>query len=213
MFTKWNHKALFLIAIIAISAFAASAQQRVWSVNSESLSAITTDKAVARQSFPTSFKLFDLDIEPLRQQLFSIVDNNARQSSAVISLPNAAGNIEYFEVFEASNFEPDLQAQFPEIRAFSGRGITDKYATLKLSISPQGIQTMVFRTGAVNEFIEPYSQDRGTYAVFNRDLERGGSPWECATETTSLFSDAASKGLYSRDPESNTGELRTMRIA
>ncbi len=213
MYTKWNFKALLLVATIAVSTLAASAQQIVWSVNDESRAAITKDKAIARQSFPAEFKLFNLNIEPLRQQLFSIVDNNARQHSATISLPNADGGIEYFEVFEASNFEPDLQAQFPEIRAFSGRGITDKYATLKLSISPQGIQTMVFRTGAVNEFIEPYSQDRSTYAVFQRNRERGGSPWECSTETTSLFSDAASKGLYSRNPESNTGELRTMRLA
>jgi hypothetical protein len=94
-------------------------------------------KTVARQTFPREFKLFDLNIEPLRQQLFSIVDNNARQSSTVISLPNADGGIEYFEVFEASNFEPALQAQFPQIRAFSGKGLSDKYATLKLSISPR----------------------------------------------------------------------------
>ena len=43
---------------------------------------------------------------------------------------------------------------------FPGRGITDKNATLKLSISPQGIQTMVFRTEKDNEFIEPYSKDQ-----------------------------------------------------
>jgi hypothetical protein len=48
-------------------------------------------------------------------------------------LPNAAGSIEQFEVFESSNFEPALQGQFPEIRAYSGRGITDKSAILKLS--------------------------------------------------------------------------------
>ena len=122
MYTKWNFKALLLVAIIAVSTLAVTAQQDVWSVNNESRANITTDKAVARQSFPKEFKLFNLNIEPLRQQLFSIVDNNARQHSTVISLPNADGNIEQFEVFEASNFEPDLQARFPEIRAYSGKG-------------------------------------------------------------------------------------------
>ncbi len=122
MYTKWNHKMVLLAAMIAVSTFAVAAQQKVWSVSTESLADITTDKAVARQSFPTEFKLFDLNIDPLREQLFSIAGDNARQRSTVISLPNAAGNIENFEVFEASNFEPELQAQFPEIRAYSGRG-------------------------------------------------------------------------------------------
>src|SRR5688572_25091425 len=136
MYPKWNTKALLLVAILAITTVATSAQQLVWSENNESRASIATDKAVARQSFPQDFRLFNLNIEPLRDQLFSIVDQTGRQASTVISLPNAAGGIEYFEVYEASNFEPDLQAQFPEIRAFSGRGLSDKYATLKLSISP-----------------------------------------------------------------------------
>ena len=80
---------------------------------------------------------------------------------------------EEFEVFEASNFEPELQAQFPQIRAYSGKGITDKHATLKLSISPQGIQTMVFRTDKENEFIEAYSEDHTVYSVFRSTARNG----------------------------------------
>src|SRR5450759_2203448 len=119
MYTHWNHKrVLFLIAIIAVSTVAVAAQEIVWSVNNESRANINTDKAVARQSFPKEFKLFDLNIEPLRQQLFSIVDGKSPQNSTVISLPNVDGNIEQFEVFESSNFEQDLQAQFPKIRAY-----------------------------------------------------------------------------------------------
>jgi hypothetical protein len=213
MYTKLSHKVLLLAVIVGVSTLAVAAQQVVWSVNNENRAAIVTDKSVARQSFPTEFKLFNLNVDPLRQQLFSIVDINGRQASTVISLPNADGGIEYFEVYEASNFEPELQAQFPEIRAFSGRGLSDKYATLKLSISPQGIQTMVFRTEGLNEFIEAYSQDRTTYAVFRKNRAAGGSPWECSTDATVFVTDAASKNVYSRVPESNTGEAKTMRLA
>jgi hypothetical protein len=115
---------------------------------------ITTDKAIARLAFPTDFNLFDLNFTPLRNEVFKTVGNAATRST-VISLPNADGQLEQFEIIEASNFEPALQAQFPEIRAFSGKGINDQYATLKLSLSPQGLQAMVFRTGKENEFIEP----------------------------------------------------------
>ena len=174
---------------------------------------ITTDKAVARLSFPVSFKLFNLNAEPLRQELFSVVENRSNKHSTVISLPNADGQMEQFEVFEASNFEPALQAQFPGIRAFSGKGITDKYATLKLSISPQGIQTMVFRTDKENEFIEAYSQDHTVYAVFKSQRKPGQLPWTCSTEDKKLAADintqVANSNIYAR----SGGDLKTMRLA
>ena len=185
-------------------------EKNFWSSHTD-LAKITTDKAVARLSFPKAFKLFNLNIEPLRQELFTITDNRARHST-VISLPNADGGIEEFEVFEASNFDAVLQAQFPEIRAFSGKGITDKYATLKLSISPQGIQTMVFRTDKENEFIEAYSQDHTVYAVFKSHRTAGALPWRCTTQEQQVVT-----GLNAQVANSTTarsgGDLKTMRLA
>jgi hypothetical protein len=203
---------LLLVAIVAVSAFAVTAQQQVWTENNQDRSNIVTDKAVARLSFPREFKLFNLDIAPLRQQLFSIVGDNARGQSTIISLPNANGSLEYFEVFEASNFEPELQARFPEIRAFSGRGVTDKYASLKLSISPQGIQTMIFRTDTQNEFIEAYSEDHNVYAVYNTNRQKGNLPWACTTEEQQMFS-VLNSSIPADAPSSNTGQLKTMRLA
>src|SRR5688572_4299095 len=182
--------------------------QNYWSSHTDA-GRITTDKAVARLSFPKEFKLFDLDKTPLRNELFKVVDN-ASKHSTIISLPNADGQIEQFEVFEASNFEPALQARFPGIRAFSGKGITDRSATLKLSISPQGIQTMVFRTEKDNEFIEPYSQDHLIYAVYRSTRERGKLPWTCSTEDVTMMNNInAQLGRT----ESNAGQLKTMRLA
>ena len=212
MSIKTDYKLLLTIFIVSTMSLTASAQQNFWSVNNESRNNIATDKAVARESFPKEFKLFNLNIEPLRQQLLSIVGSDARQGSTVIVLPNADGEYEQFEVFEASNFEPDLQARFPEIRAYSGKGITDKYATLKLSISPQGIQTMVFRTDKENEFIEPYSHDHTVYAVYKSHRERGRVPWTCFTEDKQAVADIDSQ-LPHFVPLSNTGQLKTMRLA
>ena len=190
----------------------AMAQKNAWTLHSN-VGKINTDKVVARQSFPTNFKLFNLNIAPFRQQLFSVVGNKASRRSTVISLPNAAGGIEQFEVFEASNFEPALQLQFPDIRAFSGKGITDKYATLKLSISPMGVQTMVFRTDKENEFIEAYSKDHTIYAVFKSQKKSGKLLWTCSTveqkSITELNRQAAGAGTALR----SGGDLKTMRLA
>lgn len=169
---------------------------------------ITTDKAVARLAFPTDFKLFDLNFTPFRNEVFKVAGNAAAHST-IISLPNADGQIEQFEITEASNFEPVLQARFPEIRAFSGRGITDKSAVLKLSLSPQGIQTMVFRTGKENEFIEPYSADHTIYTVFKKQPKV--LPWKCSTPEQHLATsiDNQVNGRVAR----STGDLKILRLA
>lgn len=186
-------------------------QQKYWQANNSN-TFIATDKAVSRQSFPATFKLFHLNIDSLRQDL-STVAGKQGAPSIIIILPNADGGFEQFEVFEASNFEPGLQAQFPEIRAFSGKGITDKYATLKLSISPQGLQTMVFRTEKENEFIEPYSGDHTVYAVFKSSRKKGELPWTCSTADHTIFSDLKQEINSSNRIESSAGQLKTMRLA
>ncbi|MEO8517286.1 MAG: reprolysin-like metallopeptidase [Flavobacterium sp.] len=184
---------------------------KVWSSHNGESSKITTDKGVARQSFPKEFKLYDLNITPLRETLFSINAGVAAKHAAIISLPNADGQIEQFEVYEASNFDTELQAQFPQIRAYSGKGITDKYATLKLSISPQGIQTMIFRTEKDNEFIEAYSQDHTVYAVFKSQRQKGKLAWTCSVDDKKMTTDVTSQ-LPSTN-KSSAGQLKTMRLA
>ena len=207
-------KKVFLLTLLfaLIGTLGFSQTDQAWSVNTASRSSITPDKAVARLAYPTVFKLFNLDIEPLRKELFSVVDKSVKRST-IISLPNANGGIERFEVWEASNFEPGLQAKFPEIRAYSGKGITDPASILKLSISPQGIQTMVFRTGTANEYIEPYSQDHTVYSVFASQRAKGKLPWVCSTVDTELAAGLNAKVYNPNGPTSNTGEMRTMRLA
>jgi hypothetical protein len=200
----------FLLALFTTVGFSQTA--KYWSVNTENRNSIPLYKGAASPTFPTEFKLFNLNIAPLRQQLFSVADN-AQGHSTIITLPNADGGMEEFQVFEASNFEPALQAQFPQIRAYSGKGITDRYATLKLSISPQGIQTMVFRTEKPTEFIEKYSQDQTVYAVFKYRRSVVPGSWTCSTADADLATGLNAKVQNSNFTNSNAGQLKTMRLA
>jgi hypothetical protein len=200
---------LFTTMLVLIAVFAFSQTDKFWSVNNQSRSTIVPDRAVSRISYPENIKLFNLNFAPFQQELMSIIDKRSA-TSTIISLPNANGGIEQFEVYEASNFEPALQAQFPNIRAYSGKGITDKSATVKLSISPRGIQTMVFRTDKENEFIEPYSNDHKVYSVYSSQRERGTLPWKCSTPEEKLVN-----GLNETigSTQRSGGDLKTMRLA
>lgn len=204
---------LLSFAGILLAASGYSQANRFWSSDNENKSQIQVDKATLRLAYPKAFKLFRLNYSDFKQQLFSVVNSKGARKSVVISLPNAAGVLEDFEVAEASNFEPALQDRFPDIRAFSGRGITDKSATLKLSLSPQGVETMVFRAGKENEFIEPYSKDHAVYSVFTSQRDKSNLPWKCNTPeeklATSLNATVAGSGITNR----SGANLKTMRLA
>ena len=205
-------KLLFSLTMTLFFLNVNSQKTSVWTKHSNNFGKIAIDQSALRDNFPKEFQLFDLNINPLKQELFSLM-NKVGKNTTIISLPNADGQIEQFEVNEASNFDAELQAKFPEIRAYSGKGITDRYATLKLSISPQGIQTMVFRTDKENEFIEAYSEDHTVYAVFKSQRNRS-TGWACSTVEEKSVMETTSKSVGNPSAnKSSAGELKTMRLA
>jgi len=202
-------KHLLIILVFSFS-FMNAQSDKFWKKQDVSKSKIIPNVATTRESFPKKFDLYELNIEGLRSTLFASLTNKSSQKT-IITLPNTNGQIEEFEMYEASNFDVELQARFPEIRAYSGKGITDKYATLKLSISPQGIQTMVFRTDKPNEFIESYSKDNKVYAVFNSQRVRGNSKWTCSTVDEKIVTDLNAK--VENVQKSSAGQLKVLRLA
>jgi hypothetical protein len=156
--------------------------------------------------------LYSFDKQVMEQQLANVPARFSNLPGNIISLPNVNGDLERYEVWEASNFTPALQAKFPEIRAYVGIGIDDPNAYLRFSMSPKGIQTMTLRAGN-SEFIEPYTVDNNTYIVFNSKAHRneGEIPFECSTpETSALVNDSEDLILSNK---SSTGVFKTFRLA
>jgi len=71
---------------------------------------------------------------------------------------------------------------------------------------------MVFRADAANEYLEQYSQDGNTYAVFLSSRRKGDLPWLCSTPDQELAL-GLNRQVYMNRLGSNTGELKTMRLA
>ena len=160
-------KRILLFSFVAfLSILSAEAQtERAWKPIEGSK--VTASKKVNRVSLPKEFRLYQIEMQTIKQALGQATDRFSKNAKGtVITFPNAEGNLERFEIFEASNFDDQLQAQFPEIRAYAGKGIDDKNAQIRLSISPEGIQSMVFRTDKETEFMEPYAADGRTHAVY-----------------------------------------------
>ncbi|MFP9112348.1 reprolysin-like metallopeptidase [Flavobacterium sp. RHBU_3] len=181
---------------------------------------VTPERAAAMGEVKPAFSeaknitLVTLDVAGLKTILATAPQRFTGQQGVVITLPAVDGTTERFKVVEASNFSPALQAQFPEIRSYSGQGIDDPTAHVRLSISPAGVQTMVLRADKKTEFIEPYTSQSEVYALFNSGAKRkkGALPFTCTTqEDMSLLK--ASQNLANKSALSNTMQFKTLRLA
>lgn len=205
-------KKTFLLTIAAVFfAFNAHGQKNTPWTNAQKSEAAALSKNTERITFPEEFSTVRLNLESFRQSLHGAPNVTSSKSGIVLSVPNSQGVLERFEVFESTNFTPELQAKFPEIRAYVGKGIDDKLAQIRFSADPNGIQAMIFRTDKRNEFIEPYSADGKIYAVFNSGRSKGKLPFTCSTPDQDL-----AKGLSEKIQEtgrSSSGQLLTFRLA
>ena len=155
--------------------------------------------------------LFQLDEVALKQSLAIILDKIADKNRIEITIPNKNGVLEQFLVWESSNFEPELQAKYPEIRAYAGIGITDRNASLNFSFSPNGIQTMILRGDSGSEFIERYSKDKSVYVVFDaKNRDRGTLPFICSTQDVAINKQLLNK---TSGIKANNQLFKTLRLA
>lgn len=201
-------KILLLSFFVLISFNMFSQTSKIWKeVSKQQVTQLS--KNVERISFPEEVKLFQVNVESIKQQLQSAPDRFASlKSNTIVSFPNVNGGIEKFEVFEASNFDSELQALYPEIKSYVGKGLDDKYAQIRFSIDPSGIQSMIFRAGKKNEFMESYSSDGTIYAVYNSSRNKGKLPFTCSTEDHEVIDNIDIETL-----RANNSVLKTFRLA
>ncbi len=92
----------------------------------------------------------------------------ARQNPLVIVLPDPAGGYQRFALVDSPVMEPGLAARHPEIKTYAGRGIDDPTATLRMSVTPLGVQASVRAAGGA-WYVEPYyERDQSLYASYRR---------------------------------------------
>lgn len=203
-------KALLLLVSVLFITFGYSQTDKLWSPVSNR-DGIIASKTTERISFPREFKLFQLNLASFRQVLMMAPDKFSGAKGVLISIPNAEGNLEQFEMFESSNFEPSLQAQYPEIRSYVGKGVTDKASQLRLSAAPNGVQAMFFRADRRDEFMEPYSADGSLYAVYISKRDKSKLPFTCSTFDTETLNGITNK--INPLSLSDNGSYKTMKLA
>ena len=117
-----------------------------------------------------------LDLAPVRFQSTSL-------SNVIIEFPVSDGTMENFRVLESSIMHPDLEAKFPMIKTYVAQGIDDPTAYMRFSVTQFGLHTMTLSGNRSTNYIDPYTEDREYYIVYDRSsLGADSEPFDCLTD-------------------------------
>jgi subtilisin-like proprotein convertase family protein len=197
------NKKLLLFAVLVIINHT-YAQEKLWEKTSIDASRISNKK---NTEIGTS-TIYRLDFDHFKNLL--LATGSKKAITATISIPNSLGKMDNYLIWESSNFAPELQAQFPQIRAYAGYDIKDPSHTIRISLDPTGIKTMTLGDNMQTEFIEPVTKDGLFYQIIESNSKNQGElPFKCSTrEDTQL-----SNNLLENKILSNTKSFKTFRLA
>ena len=197
-------KIRLILSLLFLAAFSQLNAQKLWQdFKYESYNSLNPE-VYQKKHIPTKYKLVSLSLNKLTQQLKS----NAK--GMIMELPNENGELAKFRIQETSNFEPALQAKFPEIRSYTAQGIDDPKAIAKISVGTDGFHATVFSGSQSTLYIDPYKKTNSQYIVYRRiDLPNEDRDFQCLVETDvkATASDMAFR------VNADDGKLRTYRMA
>ncbi|GAB3827113.1 reprolysin-like metallopeptidase [Hymenobacter jeollabukensis] len=153
-------------------------------------------------------------------------ETRAGAQPLVLSLPLPDGRSQRFAVWQSSVMAPALAARYPEIQTYTGRGLDDAGATLRLDLTPAGFHAQVLSPTEGTVFIEPARRgDTQQYVSFNKRDAKAGATGQGGCDFQLPAAKAASRqaagGLSTALPAYNGaaaqvaggGQLRTYRVA
>ena len=132
---------------------------------------------------PRAYRAFRLEANALRGVLNRAPLESAAADpagAAILTLPMPDGTYSRFAIYDSPIMEPGLAAQFPDIKTYSGQGLDDPTATIRLDWTPQGFHAMVI-SSAATVYVDPYSRgDLTNYSSYDkRDFTKSGEVPRC----------------------------------
>jgi hypothetical protein len=123
---------------------------------------------------PDRFAAFGLDQDALADVLQDAPAERRRAAAPAageglaISIPTPAGDLQRFAIADSPIMEPALAAARPDIKTYTGRGIDDPTATVRLDLTPIGFHASV-RSDAGAWYVDPRYRDLSQYVAYDRD--------------------------------------------
>ena len=163
----------------------------------------------------SDYKVFQMDILSLKNQLVGTMHREIEKSGFVaqLPLPHPDGTIHLYNSKQNSTMHPDLASKFEGIKSYDAHGV-DNAAFVKWDITPHGLHAMIMIPGESTIFIDPVIKGNTDYYIVYRKKDFiSGKTMDCSFDTDAL------KLKKKGDPTSGTVktfgtcELRTYRLA
>ena len=183
-------------------------QQNYWT----KITRNSSDELRPRWTNPKVFSLYQVDLDKIKNDLEKAPKRFSDDESLVLKFPDSDGNIRNYIVQEASIMEPALQAQFPEIRTYTGWEKGAPSNTIRFSVTPQtGISIMYFDGWDIS-YLDSYTKNNSSYILYKRkDLPKNDRLFECHVED--LLDKNSNLNTSAKAPLVSDGFLRTYRLA
>lgn len=176
MKTKLHY--VFSISIFLI-VFSLQAQNSLWQATKR----VAVSKTVSNLNLDASkVDYMVLNTKMLDKALKTSKGGLNKLNSRLIEIPIKNGKLQTFTLHETAVFSPSLAAKFPNIKSYKGIAVDGSGAQLTMSVSPDGIHTMINNLNNDNLFMQPLEKGGNEYVIYSRKnrLKKGQS-FRCST--------------------------------
>lgn len=220
------YKTLFALTVLFITSLSSFAQQSVWADAKPAATLSEND----RQIVPERYRVLQLGLEELKQQLSTAPDEftrDAKLRKVIIELPLPYGGMSRFYVYRSSIMEKPLADQYPQIQTYACQGIDDPHASARIDYTLKGFHAMVLSPNGCY-FIDPYSSTTDAYYIsyYKKDFTTkktyteepvrtipGAPQHKRADKPTGNNGNQQTQSMAAAAFRSNGTSLRTYRIA
>ncbi|MCJ7934930.1 MAG: M12 family metallo-peptidase [Chryseobacterium sp.] len=179
-------KQLFYLGIFMISVSLVKAQDFFTEINAKSLKAESKSRTVQ----PEKFLTYKLDVAGIKSYFNSVPelkDNDLKDHATLIVLPMPDGTKAKFKIWKSSVMAPELALKFPQLVTFTGQGIDDPYATIKLDFTELGFHAQIKSVVTGDLYIDPYAKsDIQHYIIYKKSDLLDKNPRICGTKDESF---------------------------
>ncbi|MFZ4928858.1 reprolysin-like metallopeptidase [Chryseobacterium sp. Mn2064] len=160
---------LLYSALFVLSFSLGKAQDFFTEANERSIKTELTKRTVQ----PEKFLTYTLNVGKMKSYFNSVPelkDNDSKDNARIIILPMPDGTKAKFKIWKSSIMDSELAAKFPELVTFTGQGIDDKYATVKLDFTELGFHAQIQSAVTGDLYIDPYAKgDIDNYVVYRKE--------------------------------------------
>ncbi len=168
---KNTTKLLLVLPFLALF-MSLNAQKNFWKLIPEAEAKAANQK---RTIIPKKYNVLSLDTLQLLAALKTAPQEfsaESRLNPLIIAIPMPDGSINHFSIVEYNMMEPGLADKYPDIKTYSGQGIEDRTATIKMDWTLFGFHAMILSPVSGSVWIDPYARGTKTNYIsyYKKDL-------------------------------------------